>query len=110
MTDRTPPPTDLATIERPARRAELRIRFGRALGRGTAALVAALALAAMVLALRKTGVVHERPARIALALLALGPLAVAAVAFARSLPSRAGAVALDRFHGLSDRLSSALSF
>ena len=73
----------------------------------------ALVLACVTLALRKTGVVAERPARVALGVLTCVPLVAALVAFARRLdaqPLRAGAIVLDRFHGLADRLSSALAF
>ncbi len=89
------------------------MRTRRALAAFVSALCVALVLACVALALRKTGVVAERSARGALALLACVPLVAALVAFARKLdvqPGRAGAIALDRFHGLADRLSSALSF
>src|SRR5258706_10797586 len=111
MTDQTPlQKTDLASLERPARRAEMRIRLGRALATGTTALCIGLVAAAVDVALRKTGVIGERPARIVLGLLAAAPFVAGAVAYFREVPARAGAVALDRFHGLSDRLSSALTF
>jgi hypothetical protein len=100
----------LDTIERQARRAERRLRTRRALEWAAKALAAGLVGAAVVLVLRKTGVASERFGRIALVLCAAQVLVVAAVAYTRKLPRRAGAVALDRFHGLADRLSSALSF
>ena len=103
-------PGALGAIERPARRAERRLRLGRALAAGTTAACVALVLGIVTLALRKLGVLHERPARVVVGLLLAVPLVTAAFAWARVLPARAGAVALDRFHGLSDRLSSALSF
>jgi hypothetical protein len=109
MTDRRHK-TGLASLERPARHAEARIRVGRALAAGTTALCVALVGAAIDVALRKTGVLHERPARVVLVLLALVPIGAAVFAYTRALPARAGAVALDRFHGLADRLSSALTF
>jgi hypothetical protein len=89
------------------------MRTRRALAAATSGLCVALVAACVTLALRKTGVITERPARVALALWASVPFVAAVVAFARRLdaqPGRAGAIALDRFHGLSDRLSSALSF
>jgi hypothetical protein len=43
-------------------------------------------------------------------LCALATLGAAILAYVRPLAARAGAVALDRYHGLDDRLSSALSF
>jgi hypothetical protein len=104
---------DLGPIRRAAGRAERRMRIGRALAWGVVALCVAAATACVALALRKTGVIPERPARVALAVLASLPIAAAVIALARRLdvvPGRAGAVALDRFHGLADRLSSALAF
>jgi hypothetical protein len=100
----------LRFIQRPALRAERRIRLGRALDWGTSGLCVALVLAAVVLVLRKTHHVGEHAARIALVLAALETLLVATVAYLRPLPRRIGAIALDRHHKLSDRLSSALSF
>src|SRR5690606_6730099 len=58
----------------------------------------------------KTGVVGERLCRIGVALSLVQVLVVAGMGYARRLPRRAGAVALDRHHDLADRLSSALSF
>jgi hypothetical protein len=101
---------DLHLIEHAARRAERRIRLGRALVVGAKSLCVGLVIVAVALALRKTHTISEIVARAAVAL-AVVQLAVAfAVAYTRPLPRRAGAVALDRFHALSDRLSSALSF
>jgi len=97
-------------IEKAARRAEQRLRMQRALVWGAKALAGALVAAVVVLVLRKTGVVSERTARVALAVAGLQVFVVAGAGFAKRLPRRAGAVALDRFHGLADRLSSALSF
>ena len=98
------------SLKAPAEKAERRLRMARALGSGAKALVAALAVVAVVLALRKTGLIGERAARVLLALSALGTLVTMAVAYSRRLPRFSGAVALDRYHALSDRLSSALSF
>jgi hypothetical protein len=97
-------------LARPAGRAERRIRLERALSAGTSALCAAFVGAALVLILRKTGHTSERAARILFSVAALGTVASALLAYFRPLAARAGAVALDRYHALSDRLSSALSF
>jgi hypothetical protein len=101
---------DLRAIERPALLAERRMRLGRALDAGTSGLCVALLVIAVVLVLRKTAHVREITARVVFALAVLEPLVVAAVAYLRPLPLRAGAIALDRFHKLADRLSSAISF
>src|SRR6476659_6500293 len=82
----------LGAIERPARRAERRLRLGRALAAGTTAACVALVLGIVTLALRKLGVLHERPARVVVGLLVAVPLVTAALAWRRALPSRAGAV------------------
>jgi hypothetical protein len=97
-------------IRRLARQAERRIRFGRALHVGAKALCAALVIAIADVALRKVGLVGERLARVILALVGAGAVSAAALAWMWRLPERAGARALDRHHGLSDRLASALAF
>jgi hypothetical protein len=104
------PPLALDAIERQASRAERRLRTKRALAWVAKAFAAGLVAAVVVLVLRKTGLVSERFGRLGLGACALQVVVVAAVAYTRKLPRRAGAVALDRFHGLADRLSSALSF
>ena len=89
------------------------MRTRRALAAGVSTLCVSLVVACAALALRKTGGISEGTARAALSFLGVLPLMVATVAFSRRLgaqPGRAGALALDRFHGLADRLSSALSF
>ncbi|HWL88515.1 MAG TPA: hypothetical protein VNO21_22080, partial [Polyangiaceae bacterium] len=101
---------DLHDIQRAALAAERRIRFGRALGAGATSLAIALLVAAAALTLRKTAVIGEWTARVVLSLAMLQVVAVAVVTYVRPLALRAGAVALDRHHGLADRLSSALSF
>lgn len=103
-------PLVLSAIERQAKRAERRLRTKRALAWAAKALAAGLVAAAVLLVLRKTGVAPERLGRIGLIVAAAQVLVVAAIGYTRQLPRRAGAVALDRFHGLADRLSSALSF
>jgi hypothetical protein len=97
-------------IRRMAARTERRIRLGRTIRVGTAALCAALVVAVVDVACRKLGWVAERPARGVLGLAAAGGAAAAALGWWRRLPDRAGARALDRFHGLHDRLASALAF
>lgn len=108
MTDTSP--EQLARIERLARAAERRIRFGRALEAWVTALSIALIGAVLVVALRKTDHLREKSAIAWLVGLFVATLVAAAVAWFRRLPARAGAVALDRHHGLSDRLASAISF
>lgn len=109
------PPTpsrvpSLEPIERPAQRAERRLRTRRAILWAAKALAGGLVAIAVLLVLRKVGLLGERACRIGLAIAVAQVFVAAAVAYARRLPRRAGAVALDRFHGLADRLSSALSF
>jgi hypothetical protein len=97
-------------IRRLARQAERRIRLARALDAGVRALSATLLAAIAVVASRKLGLLSEGAARGALLAAAAGALGVLAAAWLWPLPERAGARALDRFHGLHDRLASALSF
>jgi hypothetical protein len=112
--ERAEPRRDLdprvAPIERQASRAERRLRISRAVAWGAKAAAAGLVAAAVILVLRKTGIVPERLGRIGLIIAAAQVVVVGVLAYTRTLPRRAGAVALDRFHGLADRLSSALSF
>jgi hypothetical protein len=110
MSERRETTEAFAALSRPARSAERRIRFGRALEiAATAACFACFAMA-VVLVLRKTGHVRETLARAAIGVSLLGVLAPAVWAYLRPLAARAGSVALDRHHGLADRISSALSF
>ena len=102
--------SDLSAIVGPVRRAEHRIRAARALRVFARALVVGLALSIVVVALRKLGVVSEPHARGLLAILGGGSLVAAGVAYLYRIAPNAGAVALDRHHGLADRLSSALDF
>ena len=117
QTEPEPEPSDepvraggLARIDGLASRAERRIRIGRSLAWGASAACASLASAVVTLALRKTDALSERHARIAFVVEGALTLAAALFAYLRPLPLRAGAVALDRHHGLADRLSSAISF
>ena len=97
-------------IGRLGRQAERRIRLSRALDVGARTLCAALVVAVLDVSLRKVGAVGEGTARAVLALSAGAVIVAAVVAWARRLPERAGARALDRFHNLSDRFASALAF
>jgi hypothetical protein len=106
----TPSAQGIEKIRRLAAQAERRIRLGRVLRVGARALCVALVVAIIDVALRKLGLVGERPARVALYAAGAGVLVAAVVAWTWRLTDRAGARALDRFHGLHDRLASALSF
>ena len=112
MSDQQPPhaPRSVAAIERPAMRAERRLRLSRAFDWGTSASCGSLVAVAVVLVLRKTHHLHEGASKVALVSAAVLVLGAALIAYMRPLPAWAGAIALDRFHGLSDRLASALSF
>jgi hypothetical protein len=100
----------IARIAQLARQAEARIRFARAFHAGARALCAALLVAVMVLASRKLGVLGESVTRVLLGACVVSVAATALAAWAWRLPEQAGARVLDRFHGLHDRLASALSF
>ncbi len=100
----------LATIEGFARRAERRLRAGRALGWASRATSAGLVLVAILVVLRKAGVLVERTCIEGIAIVGLLVLGVAVAGYHRRLARREGAIVLDRFHKLDDRLSSALSF
>jgi hypothetical protein len=97
-------------IRRLGRQAERRIRLGRALHTAARALSFALAAAIIVVALRKVGAIGDGSARAWLVVAGAAVLAAGVFSWARRLPDRAGARALDRFHGLYDRLASALAF
>src|SRR6185312_7499987 len=101
---------DVTSIAKVAGRAERRIRAARALTWGSEAACVALVAAVVTLVLRKTNHFSERSAWIAFSLEAALVVAVAIAGWVRKLPSRAGALALDRHHDLADRLASALSF
>ncbi|WP_438014708.1 hypothetical protein WMF18_27925 [Sorangium sp. So ce315] len=91
---------------------ELRLRFGRALRALPSALTLALAIAAGTLAVHKALPAHlgEQRARQILLGAGLLVLATVVVAMLRRLQPRAGTMALDRHHGLHDRLTNALAF
>ncbi|HEV3193600.1 MAG TPA: hypothetical protein VGY54_24010, partial [Polyangiaceae bacterium] len=100
----------VSLIVRVARRAERRIRLGRALRSGAIALCVAMCAVVAGVALRKLDVVGDRPLRALIAVAGSCVVFTAAIAWVWRLPERSGARALDRFHGLHDRLASALSF
>ncbi|WP_437924435.1 hypothetical protein WMF37_36220 [Sorangium sp. So ce291] len=91
---------------------ELRLRFGRALRALPSALTLALAIAAGTLAVHKALPAHLGEQRARQLLLGAGLLVLVTlvVAMLRRLPPRAGTMALDRHHGLQDRLTNALAF
>jgi hypothetical protein len=100
----------LRAVARSSQRAERRLRLRRALDAATRTSIAALVAAVVLLALRKTGRLPEMGTRLGLAALVLA-IAIGFVrGWARRLPVRAGAIALDRHHHLADRLASALAF
>ncbi len=106
------PQAGLQRIRGAARAVELRMRLDGALQVLAYVATGALAAAAFVLGAHKIWP-HRVPELLAVRLfVAVGVAAVVAllVAAARRLPPRAGSVALDRSHGLSDRLTSALEF
>jgi hypothetical protein len=102
----------LARLKRAARRAGRRERFGAALNAGARFLPAVLALVGIALAIEKL-----RPSPVAeRALLGVGVLGLAVVlaaalrAAVRRRPPLAGAIELDRHHGLGGRVANALAF
>lgn len=88
------------------------MRLGRVLGAVPVVLTAALAACVVVLVVRKVVPEHLSETRTRLLLVGAGFAALVAlvVVALRRLPPRAGALALDRHHGLADRLTSALAF
>lgn len=110
-----PPPEsprvhDVGRLHGLAAMAEMRMRFGRALGVFTTTTAGALFFAAVTLAAAKTTRLTDPSARRILLLLALTPLAAAVIAWMRKLPPMAGAIALDREAKLHDRIATALAF
>ena len=97
-------------IVRVARRAERRIRLGRAIRIGAIVLCVAIGATVVGVTLRKLGFVGDRPLHVLIAVAGSCVVLAVATAWAWRLPESAGARALDRFHGLHDRLASALSF
>jgi hypothetical protein len=101
---------NLTPIIQEAQKAERRLRINQGLRSLSLGLLFGLGSALTVIVLRKVGVCSERNSRIALGVCALLPVAAFVWGYSRRLVDRAGAIALDRAHGLADRLSSALFF
>ena len=102
----------LAKLRRAARRAERRERFSAALLAGARWLPAALVLSAVALAVEKLRPsLNAERAVVATAVLGLAVvLGVALRAAFRRRPHLAGAIELDRHHGLGGRIANALAF
>lgn len=102
----------LSRIRAASRQVEWRMRFGRALAFLPTALTAGLAASAATLAVTKVfpGALSELRARQLLAFFAASVVAGFVIALARRIAPRAGALALDKHHGLAGRLSNALAF
>ena len=103
----------LARIRRAAAWVGLRLRLGKALASFPPALLAALGLMAATLAVHRAlpDLLSAQVATaIVMALPALVPAAVLVTCARASNPPLAGAVALERHHGLRGRLSAALAF
>lgn len=101
---------DVGRLRTLAALAELRMRFGRALGVFTTTAAGSLLVAAAVLAAAKTTRLADPTARRLLVAVAVAPFVAALVAWVRRLPPLAGAIALDREAGLRDRIATALAF
>jgi hypothetical protein len=102
----------LGQIRRAATRVELRLRLARALRILPTVLTVGLAIAASALAVRKVfpaSLSNRHAWEILVGAAALVVVSIA-VTMLRRLPPRAGAVALDRHHGLQGRLTNALAF
>src|SRR4051794_19868017 len=103
----------ISRLERAARRTGRRLKLRRALTTGSAWLPLPLGYAAVVLGVTKVlalGVAQARPWLWGALVPALFVVAAAIrAALARRAPFE-GALALDRHHGLEDRISNALAF
>jgi chaperonin cofactor prefoldin len=108
-----PGPSDLKRLERAARIASVRLRVDEAVRRGALWLVGPMLYAVAALTVIK---VWQPPPHVeawlvgGVALPAAVVLAVVLHALFRPRPWFAGALALDRHHGLSDRITNALAF
>jgi hypothetical protein len=102
----------LSRIERAAAVVELRMRIDRAVGALPVVLTFSLAVTAAVLVFRKLWPLYLSEALARQILVGAGSLVLLTlfVAMLRRLPPRAGTIALDRHHGLHDRLTSAIAF
>jgi hypothetical protein len=105
-------PSELKTIHSAAWWAEIRMRIGRAVAALPVAMLCALGASAVILVVRKVlpDRLSERGARWLLVAVACALLGVVVVALGRRLAPLAGAIALDRHHGLRGRLPNALEF
>lgn len=102
----------LSRIRRAASFVELRMRLSRVVGLLPFVLIGGLLIAAVTLATRKLLFHHlsEQRARQILIGTAVVGLVTLLIAALRRLPPRAGSIALDKSHQLSDRLTNALAF
>src|SRR5260370_16542529 len=91
-------------IVRVARRAERRIRFGRALRASAVALCAAIGVAVAGVALRKLGFVGDHALRVLVAAAGSCVALAGATGWVWRLPERAGACPPHRFPRLPHRL------
>ena len=97
-------------IRQLAGQARARIRVARAVRVAPSVAAAALLASVAVVACRKLALLGEGAARGFLGAMAAFALVAVAVAWRWPVAESEGALALDRFHGLKDRLSSALAF
>lgn len=102
----------LSRIRRAASAVELRMRLARVVRVLPYVLIGSFIVVAATLTARKLLFTHFSEARARQVLIATAAFAVIALLAAalRRLPPRAGSIALDRSHRLSDRLTSALAF
>lgn len=102
----------LSRIRRAAATVELRMRLARVVRVLPFVLIGEIVVATVTLAARKILFEHVSEARARQVLIGAGVLGLVTllVAALRRLPPRAGSVALDKSHHLSDRLTNALSF
>ena len=102
----------LSRIRRAAATVELRMRLARVVRVLPFVLIGGIIVVAVTLTARKLFFDHVSEARARQVLIGTGVVAflVLLAAALRRLPPRAGSVALDKAHHLSDRLTNALSF
>ena len=102
----------LSRIRRAASMVELRMRLARVVRVLPFVLIGATLVVAATITARKLLFTHFSEARARQVLIGAGVVALITLLAAalRRLPPRAGTIALDRSHHLSDRLTSALAF
>ncbi len=102
----------LSRIRRAAAAVEIRMRLARVVRVLPFVLIGGIIVAAVTLTARKVLFDHFSEARARQVLIGAGVVAFLTMLIAalRSLPPRAGSVALDKSHNLADRLTNALSF